>query len=204
MGRSGALLLGLTGGIGSGKSTVAALLAGHGAHLVDADAISRAATATGGGAIGEIADQFGTDFIQPDGALDRERMRSLVFGDNGARKRLESVVHPIVGAEIARQTRQAITAGAACVVIEIPLLVESGRWRKRLHRVLAVDCSAQTQLRRVAMRDRMDERQAMQIVAAQAPRTLRLAAADFVVPNDQDCMPALEDRIGLLARHLGL
>jgi dephospho-CoA kinase len=198
------MLLGLTGGIGSGKSTAAELLAKRGAALIDADAISRAATAVHGNAIGPIAIEFGARFIRQDGSLDRDRMRALVFADNNARARLEAVVHPIVGTEIERQSRQASAAGAHCVVIEIPLLVESGRWRARLHRTLTVDCSVQTQVRRVARRVGMDETQAMRIVDVQASRETRLAASDFVVQNDLDSMPFLERQIDRLAQLLGL
>ncbi len=199
-----AMLLGLTGGIGSGKSTVADLLAMRGAALIDADAISRAVTAAGGNAIGPIASRFGRSFILQDGSLDRERMRTLVFIDKDARSRLEAIVHPIVGAEIERQIRRADATGSRCVVIEIPLLVETGRWRSRLHRMLTVDCSLPTQLRRVARRDGINEAQVMQIIDVQASRGVRLAASDFVVQNDLDSMPSLVRQIDPMVEYLKL
>ena len=123
------LRIGLTGGIGSGKSTVARMLVGCGATLVDADAIARQVTASGGAAVKEIASQFGDDVITADGALDRDRMRQLAFNDPAARLRLEAIVHPLVGQETLRQAGQAVKAGSPCLVFDIPLLVESGRWR---------------------------------------------------------------------------
>ncbi len=198
------MLLGLTGGIGSGKSTAADLLAVHGATLVDADVISRAATAAGGSAIGPIAIRFGESFVLQDGSLDRERMRALVFVDRGARERLEAVVHPVVSLEIERQIQNASSSGARCIVIDIPLLVESGRWRPRLHRILTVDCSLQTQVRRVARRSGMDESKAMRIIDVQASRVTRLAASDFVIQNDLDSMPSLVHQIDRVAEILGL
>jgi dephospho-CoA kinase len=190
-----AMLVGLTGGIGSGKSTVAALLGRHGASLIDADAISRAATARGGAAIDQIAEQFGEEYLMPDQSLDRDRMRSLAFADRAVRTKLEAIVHPIVGAEIQRQVDLALGQRVQCIAIEIPLLVESGRWRKRLGRVLAVDCSEQTQVRRIAKRSGLETAQAMKIIKAQASRDARLLAADIVVQNDLDSMTALEAQV---------
>ena len=198
------MLLGLTGGIGSGKSTVAALLGRHGSALIDADAISRAATARDGAAIDQIAEQFGKEYLLPDRSLDRDRMRALAFEDREARMKLEAIVHPIVGAEIQRQIDLALCQRARCIVIEIPLLVESGRWRKRLGRVLAVDCSVQTQVRRLAQRNGLATEQAMKIIAAQAPRDARLSAADIVVQNDLDSMAALEAQVDQTALLLEL
>ncbi len=130
--------LGLTGGIGSGKSTVAGLLAELGAAVIDADAISRSATAVGGAAIDAIAETFGTSMLTADGALDREQMRKLAFSDPGAKTRLERIVHPLVGQAIAREAAQAESGGVRCIVFDIPLLVESAPWRPRLDRVLVL------------------------------------------------------------------
>ena len=199
-----AMLVGLTGGIGSGKSTVAALLGRHGASLIDADAISRAATARGGAAIDQIAEQFGEEYLMSDLSLDRDRMRSLAFADRAARTKLEAIVHPIVGAEIQRQIDLALGQRVQCIAIEIPLLVESGRWRKRLGRVIAVDCSEQTQVRRVAQRSGLETAQAMKIIEAQASRDARLLAADIVVQNDLDSMTALEAQVDQTALWLKL
>ncbi|AMO22157.1 dephospho-CoA kinase [Ramlibacter solisilvae] len=199
-----ALRVGLTGGIGSGKSTVLAMLAGLGAAVIDADAISRATTASGGAAIPAIAQRFGADFITPDGALDRERMRSHVYADAGARKALEDIVHPLVGQESARQVDAALAAGARCIVFDIPLLVESGRWRRQLDRVLVVDCLPETQVARVVQRSGLAPEAVRGIMAAQASREQRLAAADIVISNEGLSLDELAAKVKEVARSLGL
>ncbi|HOB66403.1 dephospho-CoA kinase [Ottowia sp.] len=179
-----AALLGLTGGIGSGKSTVARVLAGLGAAVIDADAISRAMTAANGPALPAIAEAFGPTMIGTDGALDRAAMRAQVFHDDGARRRLEAIIHPLVAAETDRQTRGALDTGHALLVYDVPLLVESGtRWRAKVDRVLVVDCEPATQIERVMARNGLPRAQVEQIVAAQATRAQRLAAADLVLFN---------------------
>ena len=179
-----ALRIGLTGGIGSGKSTVAAMLAELGAALIDADAISRATTAAGGAALPAIAREFGPRLIAADGALDRAAMRELVFRDAGARQRLEAIVHPLVSAETERQARQALDAGHALLVFDVPLLVESlARWREKVDRIVVVDCEPDTQIARVMARNQLPRAQIEQILAAQATREQRLAAADAVIHN---------------------
>ncbi|MDT7522984.1 dephospho-CoA kinase [Rhodoferax sp. TBRC 17198] len=184
--------VGLTGGIGSGKSTVAAFLGQCGAAVVDADAISRAATATGGSAIASISAAFGTDMIDATGALDRVKMRAKVFQDIEARKLLESIIHPLVGAAIETATREAQTGGARCVVLDIPLLVESAHWRKRLDKVLVVDCSNETQIRRVVQRNALQAREVQAVIDSQAPRLTRLAASDCVIFNEDLSLLQLE------------
>ena len=196
--------LGLTGGIGSGKSTVAALLAARGAVVVDADLIARATTAAGGAAIPAIASEFGQDSIRDDGSMDRERMRTMVFTDSSARDRLENILHPIVGVEIERQIDVARTRAARCVVIEIPLLLESGRWRTRLHRIVTVDCSVEEQIRRVTARSDLAATEIRRIIAAQAAREKRLSASDLVIRNDRDSMRNLEHQVMRVADHFGL
>ena len=176
-----ALRLGLTGGIGSGKSTVAGMLATLGAVILDADAESRRVTAAGGAATGPIAMLFGPQFIDVHGALDRDAMRTRVFEDPSARKQLEEIIHPLVQDAISRLAVQAGTAGARCVVFDIPLLVESGRWPSRLDAVLVVDCETATQVSRVASRSKLPEDAVRSIIQAQAPRAKRLAAADTVI-----------------------
>jgi dephospho-CoA kinase len=176
--------LGLTGGIGSGKSTVATILAGMGAAVIDADAISRAATGRGGSAIDALRANFGPSMLTPDGALDRDQMRALIYSDASAKVRLEAIVHPIVGQTIGDQARQAEVAGARCIVFDIPLLVESRHWRKTLHRVLVVDCREETQIDRVTVRNGLSVAEVRKIIAAQAPRNLRLKTADAVMFND--------------------
>lgn len=199
-----ALRLGLTGGIGSGKSTVAAMLSKLGAALIDADAVSRATTAVGGSAIAALAQEFGEAFITPDGALGRDRMRDLVYADPAAKKRLEAIVHPLVGKEIARQTDAYVQSGSACIVFDIPLLVESTRWRPNLDRVLVVDCLVETQIQRVMARSALPRDAVAKIIAAQASREQRLRAADLVIFNDQISLAQLEDEATQMAVRLGL
>ncbi|HYF18583.1 MAG TPA: dephospho-CoA kinase [Ramlibacter sp.] len=199
-----ALRIGLTGGIGSGKSTVLAMLAARGAAVVDADAISRSTTAAGGAAIPAIAQHFGADFVTAGGALDRERMRARAYADPQARRDLEAIIHPLVGAESQRQVQAALAAGARCIVFDIPLLVESGRWRRQVDRVLVVDCHAATQVSRVVARSGLAPAQVEAIMAAQAPRALRLAAADVVVFNEGLTLEQLELEVAGAARAFGL
>ena len=200
----GSIRLGLTGGIGSGKSTVAALLASHGAAVIDADAISRQTTASGGAAIEPIRQTFGAAFITPAGALDRERMRAHVFQDPSARQRLEQIIHPLVGQETERQTRAALTAGCRCIVFDIPLLVESGRWRARLDQVLVVDCRTETQIERTMQRSDLSRDAVVAIIASQATRAQRLSAADLVLYNDDLTLAQLGQEVRQLARRFGL
>jgi len=173
--------VGLTGGIGSGKSTVASLLVDCGAVLVDTDAISRSLTARGGAALPALATAFGPQVIGSDGALDRERMRSLVFSDHAAKARLESILHPMIGAQA---QAQAITAGERPVVFDVPLLAESAHWRARVDRILVVDCSEDTQLQRVVQRNGWVEDAVRRVIAQQASRARRRAIADAVIFND--------------------
>lgn len=196
--------IGLTGGIGSGKSTVLAMLQALGAAAIDADAISRATTAAGGAAIPLIARRFGPDFVTPEGALDRARMRERAYAHPEARRELEQIIHPLVGEEIARQVDAALAAGARCIVFDIPLLVESGRWRAQLDRVLVVDCEPETQVARVVARSGLAAEEVRAIIAAQAPRALRLAAADFVICNEGVTLEALRNDVEQVARSFGL
>lgn len=198
------LRIGLTGGIGSGKSTVLQMLVGHGAAAIDADAISRSVTAAGGAAIPAIAQRFGADFVTAEGALDRARMRDHAYADPAARQQLEQIVHPLVGQEIERQVQAAIAAGHRCIVFDIPLLVESGRWRSQLDRVLVVDCTPDTQVARVVARSGLKPEEVRAIIAAQAPRGLRLAAADLVICNEALTLAALADEVMQVARGFGL
>jgi dephospho-CoA kinase len=196
--------IGLTGGIGSGKSTVLAMLQALGAAAIDADAISRATTAPGGAAIPLIAGKFGTDFITPAGALDRARMRERAYARPEARRELEAIIHPLVGEEIERQVQAALAAGASCIVFDIPLLVESARWRPQLDRVLVVDCAPETQVARVVARSGLAPDEVRAIIAAQAPRALRLAAADLVICNEGLTLEALRHEVQQAAASFGL
>jgi dephospho-CoA kinase len=196
--------IGLTGGIGSGKSTVLQMFADRGAAVIDADAISRATTAPGGAAIPAIAQQFGADFIAPDGALDRDRMRQHAYADPQARRALEAIIHPLVAAESARRVEAAIDAGVPCIVFDIPLLVESGRWRQQVDKVVVVDCAPQTQVARVVARSGLAPEAVRAIMAAQATREQRLAAADIVICNEQLTLQRLRDIVEQVARSFGL
>jgi dephospho-CoA kinase len=196
--------IGLTGGIGSGKSTVLQMFAQLGAAVIDADAISRATTAAGGAAIEAIRREFGESFITAHGALDRERMREHAYVDAQARKRLEAIIHPLVGTESARQVQAALDAGTRCIVFDIPLLVESGRWRAQVDRVLVVDCSPETQVQRVVARSGLAPDAVRAIMAAQASRAERLAAADIVICNEGLSLEELKEEVVQAAQRLGL
>ena len=196
------LLLGLTGGIGSGKSTVAHLLESRGAIVIDADAIARSVTVPGGAAMPAIADSFGPEFVTAQGALDRDRMRELVFRDPGAKQRLEAIVHPLVGQETARQTQAARDLGAPIIVFDVPLLVESGHWRQRVDRVLVVDCLESTQVQRVVARSGLEPAAVERIIAAQASRAQRLQVADWVIHNEGLTLQALEQEVTTLVQHI--
>lgn len=174
------LVVGLTGGIGSGKSRAGRAFEAHGITVIDADAISRALTAAGGAAITPIRSGFGADFIDPHGALDRARMRALAFADPAAKRRLESILHPMVREE---SDRQLAAARSAYVILMIPLLVESGQPRSRCSRIIVVDCPEPTQIERVTQRDHLQRAQIEAIVRAQASRGLRLSHADYVLDN---------------------
>ena len=194
--------VGLTGGIGSGKSTIASMLAECGAAIIDSDAIARAVSAAGGAAIDQIAKQFGSRFITPHGAMDRDLMRELAFSDSRAKKQLEEIIHPLVGEETARQAAQ---ASSACIVFDVPLLVESGRWRQKLDQVLVVDCSEETQIKRVMVRNGWTREAVLQVMAGQASRSQRLAAADLCIFNDEPLsLAALAVMVQQLAQRFGL
>ena len=193
------LRLGLTGGIGSGKSTVAQLLVRQGARVIDADAISRAVTASGGSAIAQIAERFGCDAITADRAMNRDVMRQRVFEDPNVKQQLEAIIHPLVGAESARQADAARLAGCALVVFDIPLLVESQIWRQKLDKVLVVDCEKSTQISRVMARESANESWTREVtervIASQATRKQRLVAADLVIFNDGLTLAALAEQV---------
>lgn len=196
-----AFSVGLTGGIGCGKSTVAELFAELGASIVDTDAIAHALTAPHGAAMPAIVAEFGPDFATPDGALDRARMRTLVFGDAGARGRLEAILHPRIRAATAAA---AAIATGPYVIYAVPLLIESGTWRERVTRVLAVDCSEDTQVARVISRSSLAADQVRAIMATQVTRAQRLAAADDVIDNDNGLEALLPQVKRLHAQYLAL
>jgi dephospho-CoA kinase len=192
--RVSAFSVGLTGGIGCGKTTVANLFADRGASVIDTDEIAHALTAPGGAAMPALVAEFGPNYATPDGALDRARMRELVFSSPGARARLEAILHPRI--------RDATAAAAAIatgpyVIYVVPLLIESGTWRERVGRVLAIDCPEEMQIARVMARSGLQEAQVRAIMAAQVTREQRLAAADDVILND-DGIEALSPQVDRL------
>ena len=190
----GPLRIGLTGGIGSGKSTVAACLEALGADVIDTDAIARQLSEAGGAAIPDLRASFGDEFIDPSGALDRPRMRALAFSDHTARIRLEAILHPL----IAVQTRAlAEKSKASVLVFDVPLLVESGRWRQQVDEVWVVDCPADTQVSRVMRRSGWTEDAVRAVIGRQAARTQRRAAADLVISNDTLSRAELGDLVAL-------
>ena len=179
-----ALLVGLTGGIGSGKTTVANLFGALGVPLIDTDLIAHELTGPQGAAMPAIREAFGDHVVSPDGRLDRAAMRERAFADPGSRKRLEAILHPMIRAETRRQVAAAAVAPYAIVVV--PLLVESGNWKGWIDRVLVVDCPVEVQVQRVMQRNGLPSEQVEAIVAVQIARETRLAAADEIIDNSGD------------------
>ncbi len=197
--------IGLTGGIGSGKSTVAGILAARGAAVIDADAISRSVTAPGGRAIAPIAQAFGSGMIDAQGAMNRQAMRETVFQNPEAKKQLEAIIHPLVSLITGEQTQAAMQSGHRVLVFDVPLLVESGeRWRKQVDRVVVVDCDAETQRQRVMVRSGLAAEEIDRIVALQATRAQRLACADVVIFNQGLSLVELEALVTQVAADFGL
>ena len=189
---------GLTGGIGSGKSTVAGMLVECGAVLVDTDAIAHALTAPHGAAVPTLAREFGEDIIAADGAMDRHAMRARVFADASAKRRLEAILHPMIGAEA---EAQAAAAASRPVVFDVPLLAASSHWRQRVQRILVVDCAEETQVRRVVQRSGWSDEQVRRVIAQQTPRAARRAIADAVIFNDDLSLDALRVQVQALWQH---
>lgn len=186
------LHIGLTGGIGSGKSTVGQMLVRLGAKLIDTDAISRSLTGPGGRALPYVIERFGPHLIDADGAMDRAQMRTLVFHDPSARLALEAILHPLIHEETEAQAAQA--APAQPVVFDVPLLVEAGlRWRNRVHRIVVVDCPVDVQIQRVMARSGWTREMVERVIAQQASRAARLAMADDVIVNHELSLEALAD-----------
>lgn len=186
--------VGLTGGIGSGKSTIADLFAERGVAIIDTDQIAHQLTAPGGQAIAPIHAAFGAEFITAAGALDRKKMRETVFANPQQKKQLEAILHPLIRQESEHAAR---TATALYPMFVVPLLVESGSWKQRVSRVLVIDCPEELQIQRVMQRNGMSETQVRAIMATQVSRSSRLAAADDVLLNDGDTatLPAQVDRL---------
>jgi len=203
--RGRASRIGLTGGIGSGKSTFGALLQKRGAALVDSDQIARQVTGPGGAAIAAIVQRFGPEFVDDTGALDRGRMRELAYSAPGARTALEAIVHPLVSLHSSQQAQAAEDAGTRVIVFDVPLLVESGRWVQRLDTVIVIDCPPALQIQRVMSRSGLNRSTVEAILAAQSPRNIRRASADIVVHNGDNCTLAdLHKMAEQVATRLGL
>ncbi|HLY96533.1 MAG: dephospho-CoA kinase [Sideroxydans sp.] len=192
-------LVGLTGGIGSGKSTVAGMFAAHGVRIVDTDLISHQLTQAGGEAIPAIRDAFGARLIDPTGALDRSKMRELVFATPSEKKRLEAILHPLIFEQTQRQATSATRAPYTLIVV--PLLFESGRYAGWLHRVITVDCPEDVQIARTMRRGNLDETAVRAIMAQQLSRSERLRLADEVIHNDGD-LPGLQNQVDEMHRSL--
>jgi dephospho-CoA kinase len=175
--------VGLTGGIGCGKSSATDMFLALGAGIVDTDEIARELTRPGGKAMEAIRDAFGPEYIAPDGGLDRRKMRRLVFSDPQARKKLESILHPLIREEARRRIA---AASAPYVIVVVPLLLETGAYRDLISRVAVVDCSEALQVARTTARSGLTDEEVRAIMAAQLPRAERLAAADDVLNNDGD------------------
>jgi len=186
--------VGLTGGIGSGKTAVAHLFARRGIAVIDSDEIAHELTRAGGAAIEPIRAAFGSAFIGADGALDRAAMRRLAFGDVGARQKLEVILHPLIGRESARRSER---AASAYVILVVPLLVEGGADHSRYSRVLVVDCTEAQQVERVKRRSGLSDAEVRNILSAQATREQRLARADDVIDNS-GALDTLERQVAVL------
>lgn len=203
--RGRASRIGLTGGIGSGKSTFGALLQKRGAALVDSDQIARQVTGPGGAAIAAIVQRFGPEFVDDTGALDRGRMRELAYSAPDARTALEAIVHPLVSLHSSQQAQAAEDAGTRVIVFDVPLLVESGRWVQRLDAVIVIDCPPAVQIQRVMSRSGLNQSTVEAILAAQSSRNIRRASADIVVHNGDNCTLAdLQKMAEQVATRLGL
>ncbi len=192
---------GLTGGIGSGKSTVGHWLEGRGAEVLDADLVARACTERQGAAMPAIVAAFGAEFVDHTGAMNRSRMREHVFAHPEAKQLLESIVHPCVAETLEQKARQ---SKARLLVFDIPLLVESTRWRPQLDRILVVDCDRETQARRVINRSGWSRALVDSIIEQQSTRRSRLAAADLVIYNHHDSLKALHQQLDDCAHWFGL
>lgn len=193
--------LGLTGGIGSGKTTVANMLGELGAALIDTDLIAHQLTTPGGLAIPAIRAQFGDAFITADGAMDRAGIRQLVFADTAQKLKLEAILHPLIRTETERAAAQ---AKGDYRIFVVPLLVESGNWKQRVDRILVVDCDEETQIKRVMSRNQLSREQVVAIMRNQASRQARLAAADDVIVNNGDLKNISEEVLRLHELYLGL
>ncbi|MDO9272957.1 MAG: dephospho-CoA kinase [Rugosibacter sp.] len=203
-------LIGLTGGIGSGKSAVADLFAAHQVPVIDTDAVSHMLTAASGAAMPSIRAGFGENMVMPDGALDRAAMRAHIFSQPEERKRLEAILHPLIRAEVERCISvENSRNNQSYIILVVPLLIESGTYRRRVQRIAVVDCSEATQVRRVMARNGLSQNEVERILQAQATRAERLAVADDVIENDGQLaaltpqVARLHDKYLALAENVG-
>jgi len=196
--------IGLTGGIGSGKSTIASMWQELGATLIDADQVSRSLTAANGAAIQALRSAFGPGVITPEQALNRDAMRELIFSDPKKKELLESILHPMIAQTSEQEIKQAKERGAQVLVHDIPLLVESKKWLSRVDKVLVIDCSEDTQIQRVQARNALSVEQILKIIRAQASRRERIQVADWVIQNDHQSLEDLRQIVkSLFALALG-
>ncbi len=192
-------LVGLTGGIGSGKSTVADMFAALGARIIDTDLISRQLTQAGGEAIPAIGDAFGPQLIDREGALNRDRMRELIFNNASEKKRLEAILHPLIFAQARRESL--LPTSAPYTLVVVPLLFESGRYAGWLHPVITVDCPEDVQIARTMARSNLDEAAVRAIMAQQLERSERMGLADEVIHNDGTLLD-LQSQVDSMHRRL--
>jgi dephospho-CoA kinase len=197
------LVIALTGGIGSGKSSVAAMLKELGAAIIDTDEIAHRLTAAGQPGARVIGEQFGPGYLRADGALDRERMRELVFSDPAAKKQLEAILHPMIRAEVDSEISAPVRR-APYIVIVVPLLIETGAYRDLARRILVVDCSEEQQITRVVQRGGLAADAARAIMASQVARAERLKHADDIVHNEADLAALHADVAALHRKYLEL
>ena len=186
--------VGLTGGIGSGKSTVERLFQGFGAHIIDTDAIAHSLTTATGQAMPAILSQFGVDFLNPDGSLNRTVMRQRVFSDPNAKRKLEEILHPLIRREVDTQLNR---SAAPYIVLAVPLLIETGAYHDRVERVLVVDCAEEQQVRRTKERSGLSESEVRNIMAAQVEREERTRHADDIILNNGG-LPQLAPTVAVL------
>jgi dephospho-CoA kinase len=186
--------IGLTGGIGSGKTTLGRMLISRGFDLIDADTISKELTGKGGAAIDLIRDTFGERFISPDGSMDRNAMRQLVFSQPKAKTQLEAILHPLIRSTIEAQESTLKSKGKPLAILDIPLLTESSQWMKQLDGIIVVDCSPARQMTRVTARNGWTPQEAQAVMNAQASREQRLANATWVIDNDSDDLQHLQQQ----------
>lgn len=193
------MIIGLTGGIGSGKSFAAHLFSEQGIPVIDTDQIAHAITAPGGSAIQAITQHFGIEYLTQEGGLDRDKMRQKVFQDSLALAKLNAIMHPLIRSDLDTQTKQFLSA--PYIIQIIPLLTESRDWKARVDRVLVIDCPPETQIARVIQRSQLERTEILAIMKQQASREQRLSCANEVLDNHEHVTPSLEEQIHKLHQY---